>query len=428
MRGVLGTSLAMLARPGWASGTQLVPAYERAFARTILAGGRHTVAFGRGRVALWTILQSLGVGQGSEVILPAYTCETVPMAVKFAGAKCVYVDTEPGCYNPSLRDVARAATRHTRAIICQHTYGIVQRVQDWARLAAERQAVLIEDRCQLVENACADDGRLSGSDAAYFSTHFSKPFSTTQGGMAVFHDSRMSSIARGIRDRFAREPDRQRARSLAVQTFLYALAVRPATRAFLGGLYRWAQRAGLTRGSTSTDEYDATMPADYLSRATNLQAVLGMAELSRWGANGTHRARLTAFYLEQLERFGVDTGGLRAGSDRPALLMVPVLVENKARILRQAMRKGLPLGTWFDRPPAHLQEHSAPRYDYTPGRCPHAEYLTAREIHLLTAPWVSLRRAQQAIGFVERYARLADPFPKPSAAEPPRLAVVVPKA
>ena len=46
----------------------------------------------KGRVALYGILKSLGIGPGDEVIMPAYTCVVVPNAVKYLGARPVYVD------------------------------------------------------------------------------------------------------------------------------------------------------------------------------------------------------------------------------------------------------------------------------------------------------------------------------------------------
>lgn len=401
----------------WASRTDRVSSYERAFTQTLLAGHGEALAFGRGRVALWAILKAIGVDADSEVIFPAYTCETVPMAVKFAGAQCVYADTAARSYNVSVQDVAPLVTKRTKAIICQHTYGIRQPVQDWVRLAVDKGVFLIEDRCQLSDNdKVTDDGAVS-SDAAYFSMHFSKPFSTTQGGMAVFRDQSVRAIADSIREHFTRDGDKRRARSLAFQTLLYTIAVRPTTRAIAGRLYRWAQRAGLIRGSISADEYGTTMPADYLMRAVNLQAALGMTQLERWERTRAHREQLTAFYLDRLKNLGIDVAALNPNSDRQALLMVPVLVENKEQLLRKAMGKALPVGTWFDRAPAHVNGRSAAVYDYTPGECPHTERLISREIHLLTGPQINRKQAEKAIGFLERYAHLANPSKAPSRPE-----------
>src|SRR5690606_2643303 len=132
-------------------------------------------------------------------------------------------------------------------------------------------------------------------------------FSTTQGGMAVLCDPQVLAAVGDVRDSFLRDYDRRRTRSLAIQTLLYAVAVRPTTRAVAGSLYRWAQRAGLIRGSIAADEYGRAMPGDYLSRMTNLQATLGGGQLAAWERNQRHREQRTEFYLEWLETLGIDT-------------------------------------------------------------------------------------------------------------------------
>ncbi|MFB0525765.1 MAG: DegT/DnrJ/EryC1/StrS family aminotransferase [Phycisphaerae bacterium] len=400
------TLLKFLLRPSWACGTELIHAYERRFAQTVIGNDLPALAFGRGRVALWTILRAGGVTQGSEVILPAYTCETVPMAVKFAGAKCVYADAESGQFNASLRDISNALTGQTRVIICQHTYGIMQPMQELISLAQKNQTILVEDRCHLIQNDLDGEGMVTLSQAAYFSTHTSKPFSTGQGGMAVFSDRQLYTAARNVYTTFPCNDNRRLIRSLALQMILYTLTVRPTTRAPIGSIYRWAQRSGLIRGTISVEEYGEMMPSDYLSRATTFQAVLGMAQLRDWDRNRWHRQHLTRFYIEELSRIGMNVSALLAGGADPILLYVPILVENKQEMLRRAARRALPIACWFDRTPAHICPETAYRYDYHPGQCPKAEKLILKEIHLLTAPWVTPRQAQRAIGLIKKYASL----------------------
>jgi perosamine synthetase len=402
------TALEMLFKPRRASRDDLISTYEHVFARTIFGKELPTLAFCRGRVALWAILKAADVDGTSEVILPAYTCETVPMAIKFAGAKCVYVDTALNSYNVPLRYVNESITSNTRAIVCQHTYGITQPVLEWSDLAKEKEIPLIEDRCQLVKDTSRSHTESLLSNAAYFSTHFSKPYSTAQGGMAVFSDNQLYTGAKRQRSNFKSNGEYKRTRNLALQALLYSIMVRPATRAVAGSVYRWAQRAGMIRGTISADEYGREMPVDYLSRANNLQAALGIEQLGYWNQYCYHRQSLTRFYIEQLISLGVDVSSLKGGNDDPALLMVPVLVENKKELLRRAATKALPIGTWFDRSPAHIRKGSSDLYDYRQGQCPRTENMISKEIHLLTASWVNEKRAGKAIEFIRRYAEFTN--------------------
>lgn len=403
------TLLKLLLRPGYASGINLVEQYQRTFAE-VIAGNNSlpTLAFWRGRVALWTTLRAAGLRGGDEVILPAYTCEMVPAAVKFAGGRCVYVDVEAGRFNPSVQQIADAVTERTQAIICQYTYGIPQPVRELASLIAEQPITLIEDCCQLICPDCHYDGIATTGDAAFFSTQWSKPFSTGLGGMAVYSNEKLYSEAHNILGSFSREQDRQRSRSLSLQLLLYNLAVRPRTKALVARLYRWAQRSGMIQGTTAAEEYGDDIPSDYLAGAVNVQAVLGIKELGRWYENVEHRRMLTTFYLGCLAELGVDITAMKAGSDNPVLWATPLFVENVDEILSRAGKAGLPIESWFGPAPVHIVPPTAERYDYITGQCPGSEWMAAREIHLLTSPGVRLRQAEKAIKLIKKYARIAD--------------------
>jgi perosamine synthetase len=407
--GTAATALKMLIQPNKASRTDFVPVYEREFARTITGKNLPTLAFNRGRVALWTVLRAIGVDKESEVVLPAYTCETVPMAVKFAGAKCVYADAEPGHFNVSLRQVQEALTSYSKVVICQHTYGITQPVQTWAKLVSKNGIFLVEDRCQMAADMSNGCSTSVAGDAAYFSTHFSKPFSTGQGGLVVFSNNKIYPAAEQVRAEFPYNGESKRVNRLVLQVLIYTLTVRPMTRAILGNIFRWAQRCGLIRGTISVDEYGKQMPADYLSRSSNFQASLGMEQLNHWRENCEHRRNITKYYMEKLASLGIDITPFKNEDNDPVLLMVPVLVNNKEEMLRRAVKSALPIGTWFDRIPAHINPESAHLYDYHPGQCPLTERLISKEIHLLTAPWVNEYQAKKAIEFIRRYAELSNP-------------------
>jgi perosamine synthetase len=403
------TLLNLLCRPAKAGGTDLLVPYQKAFAETIVGdSSRPALAFRRGRVALWTILRAAGLNQGDEVILPAYTCGVVPTAVKFAGGHCIYVDVETGGFNASVQQIAEAITKNTRAIICQHTYGIPQPVQKFRSLIAGRQINLIEDCCQLICHDWRYEGVDTNGDAAFFSTQWSKPFSTGLGGMAVFFNNNLYAASCDTLATFSNKQERKEARSLAAQMLLYSLTVRPRTKALIARLYRWAQRTGMVQGSTSAKEYGDNMPSDYVGGATNIHAVLGMEQLRQWQRNVSHRRMLTEFYLGHLSDLGVDITPMTAGADNPVLWGVPLFVKNVEQILGRASRAGLPIANWFGGPPVHIAPSTAKRYDYQIGQCPRSEWMITREIHLPTAPSVTLKQAEGAVKLIKQYARITN--------------------
>ena len=253
--------LKLLCRPGWACGTDLLADYERRFAEEVLADASVPVlAFGKGRVALWAILRALQVTGDDEVILPAYTCETVPIAVKFTGVRCRYADVGPGQFNTTARGIAELISDRTRAVVCQHTYGAAHPVRELAERISRGGAALIEDCCQLICPRSSEGPVATAGDAAIFSTHWSKPFTTGLGGLAAFGRADLSEAVAKVRDGFDRRADRARSRSLVLQSILYGLTVRPFTRAVIARVYRWVQACGLVRGGTAPAEYGRTMP------------------------------------------------------------------------------------------------------------------------------------------------------------------------
>ena len=55
--------------------------------------------FWKGRVALYAILKAIGIEEGDEIILPAFTCVVAVNPIIYLKAKPVYVDIDPKTYN-----------------------------------------------------------------------------------------------------------------------------------------------------------------------------------------------------------------------------------------------------------------------------------------------------------------------------------------
>jgi perosamine synthetase len=399
----------MLLNPRAAGEGNLVGEYERLFSSAVLGENIPCMAFWRGRVALWTLLRALKVQEHDEVILPAYTCEMVPAAVRFAGAKCVFVDVAPGDVNAAPDAIESAITSRTKAIICQHTYGSMMPMRPLKQIADSRNIRLLADCCQVVFDPTDRPVQFVGT-ASYFSMQWSKPFTTGLGGMAAFSDPELYRNAQDIRGTFLHGTDQARAKSLSTQVLLYSLTVRPRTRWIAAAAYRWAQKVNLVRGTTSISEYNDAMPSDYLVGAVNVQAALGMEQLRKWPANVRHRRMITDLYLEHLRSWDVPLRWIEQHEGHGPLWAVPLFVENKADILGRAQRAGLPIATWFGSVPLHIAASTAGRYNYRPSQCPQSEELFDREVHLVTSPGVTPRRAEEAIALLRKHAKLFAPI------------------
>lgn len=120
--------------------------FEKEFAE--YCGSKFAVGVNSGTDALFLGLLSLGVGQGDEVIVPAFTYIATALAVTFSGARPVFVDVRNDTYNIDLTKIRSAITKKTKAIIPVHLYGQPADMDPILNLAREYNLRVIEDAAQ----------------------------------------------------------------------------------------------------------------------------------------------------------------------------------------------------------------------------------------------------------------------------------------
>lgn len=142
-------------------------------------------------------LRLLGIGEGDEVIVPAYTYTASASVVYHVGAKIVFIDVQKDCLEMNYEAVEKAITERTKAIIpvdlagipCDYDrlFEIVERKKGLFRPTNDIQRAL--GRIAI----CADaahafgaswHGQMVGSiaDFSSFSFHAVKNFTTAEGG------------------------------------------------------------------------------------------------------------------------------------------------------------------------------------------------------------------------------------------------------
>lgn len=157
---------------------------------------RHAVAVNSGTSALFIALKTLGIGEGDEVIVPAFGFIAIPNAVRHVGAKPVFVDVEQDTFNIDPNKIA--ITQKTKAIIAVHTYG---QPCDMDKIMSFGVPV-IEDAAEA--HGARYKSRICGSigDIGCFSFFANKTITTGEGGMLVTNNQIYANEARLLKDQY----------------------------------------------------------------------------------------------------------------------------------------------------------------------------------------------------------------------------------
>lgn len=145
-----------------------VAEFEKEFAK--ICSVKHAIGINSGTDALILILRALGIGLGDEVITQPNSFIATANAIRFVGAKPVFVDVfDDYMLNHFL--VEKAITPRTKAILPVHLTGNPAGVVSVSEIAKRRNLFLIEDACQAIDSSV--DGKMAGSwgVAGAFSLH-----------------------------------------------------------------------------------------------------------------------------------------------------------------------------------------------------------------------------------------------------------------
>lgn len=179
-----------------------IDALEAEFARAV--GVEHAVALSSGTAALHLALLSAGVSPGDEVLCPTLTFVATANAIRYCGARPVFVDSDrhSWCVDPNLLEdeLRRLATQGRRpaAVLTVDLFGQCADYSAIEPLCRAYGTPLIVDAAESLGATCRDMSAGAHGDAACFSLNGNKIITAGGGGVLVTRDARRAECARSL--------------------------------------------------------------------------------------------------------------------------------------------------------------------------------------------------------------------------------------
>ncbi len=341
----------------------------------------------------------MGVGEGDEVIMPAFTCVVVPNAVIYLGAKPVYVDIDKNTYNVNVELIEAKITSKTKVILAQNTFGLPPDLKAIQRLAQKHNLRVIEDCTHGFGGKY--DNRKNGTeaDASFFSSQWNKPFSTGIGGFSYIKDPDLIAGLRKAESKFDIPSFKDQlglkamitARNIFSNSSAYWFAVKT---------YRWLSKAGMVIGSSEDAELTGTkMPASYLKAMSNVQMNYGLKQISQIDDFVEKRNAIAKQYSEFLSNENFKIPFVPEGFEH-TYLKYPLLVSDRKIFFERAQKAKVEVGDWFISP-IHPVIKNFHQWNYEPGLFPVADDVSQHIVNLSTNTSTSNAEVERTINFLK---------------------------
>ncbi len=135
----------VLASGNWIDG-KMVKKLEKEWAD--YCGVKYCRAVSSGTSGLLSVLSSLDLKAGDEVIVPSFSFIATANSVLFTEAKPVFADIDPTTFNLNPDSVLEKITKKTKAIMPVHLFGLCAEMDRLHEICEDMDLFLIEDACQ----------------------------------------------------------------------------------------------------------------------------------------------------------------------------------------------------------------------------------------------------------------------------------------
>jgi dTDP-4-amino-4,6-dideoxygalactose transaminase len=333
-------------------------------------------------VALRTLSQQ--APQRRMVVVPAYTCPLVAIAVHSLGLELRLCDTRPGHFEMDPQALAPICGSDTLAIVPAHLGGLVADLDGVLDVAKDCGARVIEDAAQAMGARDREQSVGLRGDIGFFSLAAGKGLSIYEGGLLMARDPELrAALARTHAAMVPRRRGWELRRSLELLGL--ALLYRPAG---LGLAYGGPLRRALRRGDAVAAVGDAFPPTIPLHRVGCWRQGVGTRAAARLPAFLQQLRAQAAQRLAELQRIP-SVRVLEPAPGTEGSWPFFMLQMSEAARCEAALAELWPAGLGVSR----LFVHALPDYAYLADRVPqtpmpNARDFAARTLTVSNSPWL----------------------------------------
>lgn len=293
-------------------------------------GAKHVFLLSSGKAALATIVRGLASGSSRRnVIIPAYTCYSVPSAIVRAGCRVILCDVSPHTLDFDYSELERLVDGETLCIVAPHLLGQAVDIKRVRTIAQAYHIPVVEDAAQAMGGRC--EGRWLGTqgDVGFFSLGRGKNVTAGSGGVILTNSDEMASQLRTV---YEEVPE-----ASLMSQFVNVLMVAAMRFALHPRLY-WLP-AGLSFLGLGETVFDCDFS---LNKMDGMRAGLLAGWQDRLRVSNTERADRASQYLDRLPPSLQRVDPVR--TEGVAYLRFPLLMptaDSKAAVCALARKQGL---------------------------------------------------------------------------------------
>ena len=184
---------------GWISSDgPNVKEFEKKFSRYVER--KHSIAVSNGTAALEIAVKALGLKKGDEVLIPNFTIISNALAVIKQNLKPVLIDCSLEDWNIKIEDIQKKITKKTKAIIVTHIYSFSNNMEKILKICKKNNILIIEDAAEVLGIKYKNKMCGSFGDISTFSFYANKQITTGEGGMISTNNKKLYEKCQSLRN------------------------------------------------------------------------------------------------------------------------------------------------------------------------------------------------------------------------------------